>query len=127
MDINLILLGILIGVLVLFFLIVIFSDLFFICDNSDRKIIKEKNIKLFGDVSKYVARSRETKPDVTYYYYNTSNDSFSIPSIDREKLEMGLGIAGGLAGYFGLYVLIGILSGGIGFIGIPLLMMFDNN
>lgn len=124
MDINLILLGILIGVLALFFLIVIFSDLFFICDNSDRKIIKEKNIKLYGDVSKYVASSRETKPDVTYYYYNTSNDK--LPSIDKEKLEMGLCVAGGLAGYFGLYVLIGILSGGVGFIGLPLLMMFDN-
>ena len=124
MDINLILLGILIGVLALFFLIVIFSDLFFICDNSDRKIIKEKNIKLYGDVSKYVAKSRETKPDVTYYYHNTSNDK--LPSVDKEKLEMGLCVAGGLASYFILYVLIGILSGGVGFIGIPLLMMLDN-
>lgn len=125
MDINLILLGILIGVLALFFLIVIFSDLFFICDNSDKKIIKEKNIKLYGDVSKYVESSRETKPDVTNYYYNTSNDK--LTSIDKEKLKMGLGIAGDLVGYFGLYVLIGILSGGVGFIGIPLLMIFFND
>ena len=114
---------ILIFISILFILVVIVKDIFFICDSSDRKILKEKNINAFGDVSRYVARSRETIPDVTYYYY-TYNDK--LPSVDREKLEMGLCVAGELASYFGLYFLIGILSGGIGFIGIPLLMMLDN-
>lgn len=115
---------ILIFISILFILVVIVKDLFFICDSSDRKILKEKNINAFGDVSRYVARSRETIPDVIYYH--SYNDNFSLPSIDKEKLGMGLCVAGGLVGYFILYVIIGILSGGIGFIGIPFLMMFDN-